>query len=77
MPSSCKKLAACIHCKLVLNKERWRKLEHCPNCPQSSGLSETTEQFSNLIGSVLPKVSWVAQWQGMRQLIPGFYAMAI
>ena len=43
VPSSTKKLAACVFCKLVLNKEKWRKLEHCPNCPQSSGLSNTTE----------------------------------
>lgn len=62
VPSSIKKLSACIHCKLVLNREKWRRLEHCPNCPQSGGLMDTTDQFSNLIGSVLPKVSWVAQW---------------
>ena len=77
LPTSTKKLAACIHCRLVLNKEKWRRLERCPNCPKSAGLLDTTEQFSNLMGSVLPKVSWVAQWQGMREQIPGFYAMAI
>ena len=77
LPSGSKKLSACIFCKLVLNRERWRQLEHCPNCPHSSGLPDTTEEFSNLIGSVLPKVSWVAQWQDMQQFIPGFYAMAI
>ena len=77
LPSGSKKLSACIFCKLVLNRERWRQLEHCPNCPHSSGLADTTEEFSNLIGSVLPKVSWVAQWQAMQQFIPGFYAMAI
>ena len=60
LPSSNKKLAACIFCKLVLNRERWRQLQHCPNCPHSSGLGDTTEEFSNLMGSVLPKVSWVA-----------------
>ena len=43
VPSSTKRLLACIHCHLVLNKEKWRKLEHCPNCPHSSGLGETTE----------------------------------
>ena len=77
LPTSTKKLSACIHCHLVLNREKWRKLEHCPNCPHSGGLAETTEQFGNLMGSVLPKVSWVAQWKGMRHLIPGFYAMSV
>ena len=60
LPSHHKKLSACIYCKFVLNRERWLKLEQCPNCPQSHGLLDTTENFSNLIGSVLPKVSWVA-----------------
>ena len=77
LPSSTKKLLACIHCKLVLNRDKWRKLDHCPNCPQSGGLQETTDQFSNLCGSVLPRVSWVAQYQNMRELIPGFYAMSV
>ena len=77
LPSSNKKLSACIFCKLVLNRERWRQLQNCPNCPHSSGLGDTTEEFSNLMGSVLPKVSWVAQYQQMQHLIPGFYAMAI
>ena len=35
LPASNKKLSACTGCRLVLNKEKWRKLEQCPNCPQS------------------------------------------
>ena len=54
LPASCKKLSACVTCRLVLNREKWRKLGQCPNCPQSMGLSDTTENFSNLIGSVIP-----------------------
>ena len=77
LPSNTKKLAACLSCRLVLNKEKWRKLDMCPNCPQSQGLKSTTDSFSNLIGSVYPKASWVAQWQGMKNLIPGFYAMSV
>ena len=33
LPTNTKKLAACLSCRLVLNKEKWRKLEMCPNCP--------------------------------------------
>ena len=62
LPSNTKKLAACLTCRLVLNKEKWRKMAMCPNCPQSQGLRSTTDSFSNLIGSVYPKASWVAQW---------------
>ena len=54
LPSSCKKMSACVSCRLVLNREKWRKLSQCPNCPQSQGLCDTTENFSNLIGSVIP-----------------------
>jgi len=60
LPSSSKNLYACVSCKLVLNRDKWRKLEQCPNCPQSSGLKDTTANFSNLIGSIYPKASWVA-----------------
>ncbi len=35
LPSSSKKLSSCVTCHLVLNKEKWRKLGQCPNCPQS------------------------------------------
>ena len=77
LPSSNKKLSACVSCRLVLNKEKWRKLEQCPNCPQSQGYCDTTENFSNMIGSIYPKQSWVASWLGMKDLIPGFYAMSI
>lgn len=33
LPSNSKKLSACVFCRLVLNKDKWRKLENCPNCP--------------------------------------------
>ena len=62
LPSSNKKMSACTGCRLVLNREKWRKLEQCPNCPQSQGLRDTTENFSNMIGSIYPKQSWVASW---------------
>lgn len=54
LPSSSKKLSSCVTCHLVLNKEKWRKLGQCPNCPQSQGLCDTTENFSNVVGSVIP-----------------------
>ena len=60
LPSSMKKLRACNHCKLVLNRQRWIDLGKCPNCPSSGGLSETTEDFQNVIGQIYPKMSWVA-----------------
>ena len=77
MPSSTKKLRACINCKLVLNRQRWVELGKCPNCPSSGGLSETTDEFQNVIGQIYPKMSWVAHYQGIDQLIPGIYAMSI
>lgn len=40
MPSSHKKLRACIYCKLVLNNEKWNRLKMCPNCPESQGAAE-------------------------------------
>ena len=50
LPNSMVKLRACLHCKLILNAARWRDLGKCPNCPSSGGLSETTEDFHNVIG---------------------------
>ena len=77
LPSTSKKLSACVTCRLVLDKNKWKKNGRCPNCPQSQGLCDTTENFSNLIGSVIPGQSWVASWSGLKDLIPGFYAMSI
>ena len=78
LPSSMNKMRACIYCKLVLNQEKWSKLKQCPNCPESSAsLEETTDNYESLISLVLPLKSWVAQWQQMRNCIPGIYAMAV
>ena len=77
LPNSMSKLRACVFCKLVLNLEKWRKLEVCPNCPDSRGLEDTTDCFESLISLILPRKSWVAEWQQMRDLIPALYAMAI
>ena len=60
LPGSMKKLRACHHCKLVLDRKRWIDLGKCPNCPSSGGLSETTDEFQNVIGQIYPKMSWVA-----------------
>ena len=76
-PSSLKKLRACVFCKFVLNNEKWKKLEMCPNCPDSRGIDDTTDCFESVISLILPKKSWVAEWQTMQNLIPGVYAMAI
>ena len=72
-----KDLRACLHCKLVLNKARWKLLGKCPNCPSSGGLCETTKDFQNVIGQIYPKMSWVSQYQGMSDFIPGIYALNI
>ncbi|CDW71838.1 UNKNOWN [Stylonychia lemnae] len=78
LPSTMKKLRACNYCKLVLNQEKWGKLKQCPNCPESlAGLDETTDNFESLISLVLPMKSWVAEWQQMKNLIPGIYALGI
>ena len=31
----------------------------------------------NVIGQIYPKMSWVAQYQGLREFIPGIYAMSV
>lgn len=78
IPSSMKRMRACIYCKLVLNQDKWGKLKQCPNCPESlAGLDETTDNFESIISLVLPMKSWVAEWQQMKNLIPGIYALAI
>ncbi len=77
VPTSLKKLRACVFCKLVLNIEKWNKLEMCPNCPDSRGLQDTTDCFESVISLILPKKSWVADWSKMVNLIPGLYALAI
>jgi len=78
LPSSMKKMRACIYCKLVLNQEKWGKLRQCPNCPESlAGMDETTDNFESLISLVLPMKSWVAEWQRMKNLIPGVYALGM
>ncbi len=77
VPNSLKKLRACIFCKLVLNAEKWNKLELCPNCPDSRGIQDTTDCFESLASLILPKKSWVADWCKMVDLIPGLYALAI
>ena len=43
IPNSMKRLRACLFCKLVLNVEKWRKLERCPNCEDSRGQKDTTD----------------------------------
>ncbi|TNV75513.1 hypothetical protein FGO68_gene11734 [Halteria grandinella] len=77
VPNSMKHLRACVFCKLVLNQEKWRRYETCPNCQDSRGLKDTTDQFESLISLVLPRQSWVAECQAMKTLIPGVYAMAV
>ena len=77
LPGSMKKLRACIHCKIVMDTKRWRDLGRCPNCPSSGGFTETTDDFQNCIGQIYPKMSWVAQYQGIQNLIPGIYAMSV
>ena len=72
-----KKLRACLSCKLVLDRSKWQTLGRCPNCPSSAGLAHTTDNFANLIGQIYPKLSWVAQYQGMKDLIPGVYALNV
>ena len=76
-PNSIKKLRACVYCKLVLCTEQWRKNMMCPNCEDSRGLQDTTDCFESLISLILPRKSWVAEWQQMKDMIPGVYAMAI
>jgi RNA polymerase subunit RPABC4/transcription elongation factor Spt4 len=78
LPSSNRKQRACIYCKLVLNQEKWNKLKQCPNCPESlAGPDETTDCFESVISLILPMKSWVAEWQQMKHLIPGVYALAL
>ena len=77
LPGSMKKLRACIGCKLVLNRQKWIDLGRCPNCPSGGGISDTTENFNNIVGQVYPKLSWVAQYQGMKDFIPGIYALNV
>ena len=77
VPNSLKKLRACVFCKLVLNSEKWNKLELCPNCPDSRGTQDTTDCFESVVSLILPKKSWVADWCKMVDLIPGLYALAI
>ena len=60
LPSSQRKWRACVYCRLVLNQEKWGKLHMCPNCPDSRGIEDTTDQFESLISLILPKKSWVA-----------------
>ena len=76
-PASLKKLRACIYCKIVLCTEQWRKNQMCPNCPDSRGFLDTTDCFESLISLILPRKSWIAEWQEMTELIPGVYAMAV
>ena len=49
----------------------------CPNCNDSRGLQDTTDCFESLISLILPRKSWVAEWQKMQSFIPGVYALAI
>lgn len=58
-----KKLRACTGCLLVLNQEKWVKLDGCPNCSSHhQGVLDTTDCFESLIAIIFPKVSWVAKW---------------
>ena len=77
VPNSLKRLRACVFCKLVLNVEKWNKLEMCPNCPDSRGIQDTTDCFESVVSLILPKKSWVADWCKMVNHIPGLYALAI
>ena len=77
LPNSLRKWRACNFCKLLLNHDKWNKIETCPNCPESRGTDDTTDNFESMISLILPKKSWVAEWQQIRDLIPGMYAMAV
>ena len=65
LPSSLKKLRACLKCKLVKTENQFLK-NGCDNCAinmENGGFEEyTTGNFSGLISLLEPSHSWVAKW---------------
>lgn len=77
VPNSLKKLRACLFCRLILSPDQWKKYEACPNCPDSRGFKDTTDCYESVVSLILPRKSWVAEWEKMDKRIPGLYALAI
>ena len=69
VPNSEKQLAACTICKIILSIPRVSK--------HSLHKTNDTSTFSGLISVFMPSQSWVARRNGLRDYIPGIYAISI
>ena len=77
LAQSIKKLLACVHCHLLLPQKQWEKIEVCPNCPQMSGISDTTNKFNSVTSQIYPRISPASRFRGFSEFIPGLYAVSL
>ena len=82
IPSTLKKLRACIACRLVKTEEQFKK-EGCENCNPinpinvSNYLEHTTTNFEGMISLMQPSDSWVAKWNSLVKYLPGLYCISV
>ena len=76
-----KNLRACTTCHLIMSDAQWRqKNRQCPNYKLRAAHPITvskTAHFTGLVSVFNPESSWVAKWNGLRDLKPGIYAVKI
>ena len=75
VPTDNRNLAACPWCKIIMTEQQWNKINtRCPNCHKSV---EPTQDYVGMISIMMPKESWVAKWNEIRENIPGVYAINV
>ena len=79
VPNSEKQLAACTICKIILSIPQWksRSKKEAHECPNKCVNFSYTSTFSGMISIFMPSQSWVARRNGLRDCIPGIYAISI
>jgi len=57
-----------------MQDSQWKQQHTCPNC---EARVETTQDYVGMISVMMPRESWVAKWNDVRNVIPGCYAISI
>lgn len=83
VPRDFKGLRACLNCTLVKTFDQFFQdgCDNCPNLELSNNKDQvnqwTTMSFDGIVSLMKPMESWVAKWQGLREMTPGCYAIKV
>lgn len=77
------KLLACLSCRLLKTEAEFVE-SGCGNCKYLKMIGDrrrtrdcTTENFHGFMAITKPRESWVAKYNRLNKLVPGFYALHI